>query len=216
MPTDIAIRIGQPIDRHCHTWVAIDDDHNVTASALDNDLVLHLLTQADDTIRDRGLLACQLEVLRVFSLVLLHHFLELLRLSDDLLARVVGVELRQNSFPGLGHLVPLYPQLLHAEQVAGVVLYEVQELLTHQLIAVALQDSRLHHTCDVCERVLCLAATALSFLQRGGEGAVAVTEVAIRLVAGRLIEASQRDVVPVHVAYVLQRLSTHKPSFVLL
>ena len=216
MPLSLPVGVGLTIHRHCHTWVAIDDDHNVTASALDNDLVLHLLTQADDAIGDRGLLACQLEVLRVFSLVLLHHLLELLRLADHLLARVVGVELRKHGFPGLGHLVPLHPQLLHAEQVAGVVLYEVQELLTHQLIAVALQDSRLHHTCDVCERVLCLAATALGFLQRGREGAVAVTEVAICFVAGRLIEASQRDVVPVHVAYVLQRLSTHKPSFVLL
>ena len=100
--------------------------------------MLHLLCLADDAIGDRGLLACQLEELGVFTLAFAHRFLELLRLADDLLARIAWIELREHSIPGLSCVVPLHPQLLHAEQVAGVVLYEVQELLTHQLIAVAL------------------------------------------------------------------------------
>ena len=115
MPTDIAIRIGQPIDRHCHTWVAIDDDHNVTASALDNDLVLHLLILTNNAIGDRGLFACQLEELGVFTLAFAHRFLELLRLADNLLARITGIELREHGIPGLSCVVPLHPQLLHAE-----------------------------------------------------------------------------------------------------
>ena len=87
--------------------------------------MLHLLCLADDAIGNRGLLACQLEELGVFTLAFAHRFLELLRLADNLLARIAWIELREHGIPRLSYIVPLHPQLLYTKEVAGVVLYEV-------------------------------------------------------------------------------------------
>ena len=152
---------------------------------------------------------------------MLHGILEVAHLALHLGRAVVFFELLRSGnvagihgYPLVFHVIVAQPQVAHAHKVARMVQREVQELLLHQRVPVALHDCTLGHGLHVGERVVSLALTSLGGLHRRVERTVLVCQVGISLVARLVVKATERNVVGVHSIDVVVGSLVDKSAFV--
>ena len=133
---------------------------------------------------------------------LTHGFLELFSLLQYFVWSVVLVYLGGNGFPYVVYIVITEPHAVYTHCVAWVVHGELQELLLHH-IAVALHNGTVCHVCNGCNRIIGYALTTFCLFQRGTETAALMVEIAVNLITRCRIEATQRDIVFIHAAYLV-------------
>ena len=164
-------------------------------------------------VRYVGCILASLVMVGVCLCKLAHLLLEGFGLCKYIVCTIVLVDVGGYGFPLVLHIIVAEPHLVYADGIARMVHGELQELLLHH-IAIALHNGTICHVCNGRYWVVSYALTSFCLFQWTAETTLLMCQIAIHLVTGGSVEASQRYVVFVHAVDFIEACLTQQACLV--